>query len=166
MPFVGLFFLVALALSFVELVLLVKVAGAFGPMTAVALCLLTAVIGGTIARRQGRITLERMNAEAMAGRVPATEILEGVMLVVAGVMLLVPGFVTDALGFSLLVPGVRRSGAHALKRHFASRIQVRTFGGFPGGFDPTAGQPRAGDPDVIDVEVEVHDRDDRDRLPG
>ncbi len=165
MPFVGLFFLIALALSFVELVLLVKVAGAFGPLTAVGLCLLTAVIGGTIARRQGRLTLQRVNAEAMAGRVPATEILEGVILVVAGVMLLVPGFVTDALGFLLLAPGARRSGAESLKRHFAKQVEVRTFGGFPGGGFPGGESPRGPGPDVIDVEVEVRD-DDRDKLPG
>ncbi len=88
--------------------LLIRVGGYFGALPTIALVMLTAIIGVALLRRQGAATLLRANERLNAGEVPAGEMIEGVMLAVSGALLLTPGFVTDAVGFALLVPAARR----------------------------------------------------------
>ena len=95
-------------LPIVEMVILIKVGGAIGALNTVALVLLAAVVGAALLRRQGLATLLRANQRLESGEVPAQEMLEGVALAAAGALLLTPGFVTDAVGFALLLPPTRR----------------------------------------------------------
>jgi len=102
-------FLLFLAIPLVEIWLLIKVGGIIGALPTVALVVLTAVIGAALARHQGLATLRRLQATVDRGETPAIELLEGVLLLAGALLLLTPGFFTDALGFACLIPPVRRA---------------------------------------------------------
>lgn len=98
------FFLFALA----EAVLLAKVGTAIGWGITIALIVLTAFIGSIMFRQQGFLTLTRLNQRMANGELPGQEMVEGVLILMGGVMLMTPGFLTDALGFICLISGTRR----------------------------------------------------------
>ena len=117
------FFLVPL----VEMYLLIEVGGYIGAWPTIGLVVLTAVVGVALLRIQGFQTLTRGVQRMNAGQLPATEIVEGLLLAVSGALLLTPGFVTDAIGFTLLLPLTRR----IIATYVLSRFQVRnSAGGF------------------------------------
>jgi len=161
MSFVATFFLVVLVLAVSELYLLVQAAAAMGFLATLGLCVLTGILGGALVRHQGIQTLRRLQRELAAGRLPADEILEGIVLLIVGALLCVPGFITDLLGALMLIPPLRRAVIVRVRKRLASRITVHTM---PGGQDPF-GMRR--DRDVIDVEVtEVRDVEERDEGRG
>ena len=88
---------------------MLEVGEVFGALTTVMLVVLTAVIGGFLVRQQGFSTMMRMRETAARGETPALEMIEGSILLLCGLMLLLPGFITDALGFLLLVPPLRKA---------------------------------------------------------
>lgn len=91
--------------------------------------LLTAIIGTMLLRWQGLATLSRLRSEFASGQVPARAMGDGALLIIAGILLLTPGFVTDAIGFSFFVPPVRS----AIFQFFAARVKIVTpFGGTQG----------------------------------
>ena len=98
-----------LTVPIVEIYLLIQVGGLIGALPTIGLVVLTAVIGAVLLRIQGLQTYLRFHRSLSAGRYPATEMLEGVALLVGGVLLLTPGFFTDAIGFVCLVPFTRRA---------------------------------------------------------
>lgn len=104
----------------VEMYLLLTVGDYLGALPTIGLVLLTAVIGVTLLRRQGLATLTRAQQRMAEGSIPAAEMADGLLLAVAGPLLLTPGFMTDAMGFVLLVPAVRRW----LGRFVSARIMV------------------------------------------
>lgn len=106
MPLFILVFLFIL-MPIMEISLLIRVAGQIGILNTAAFALFTAVLGAYLVKQQGMATLAKLQEEANAGRVPARQIVEGVALLVAGAVLLTPGFITDAFGFALLIPPVR-----------------------------------------------------------
>lgn len=99
-----LFFLVPLA----EMALLIWVGQYIGILMTVGLVMLTAAVGAAMARAQGMYVWYRVVRTLKRGEVPADELLEGVLILVAGVVFLTPGFLTDAAGLALLIPGLRR----------------------------------------------------------
>ena len=94
--------------------LLIEVAGYINTLPTIGLVMLTAVIGVALLKRQGVQTLTRGVGRLNRGEVPATEIAEGILLGIAGALLITPGFVTDAVGFTLLFPPSRQMIAAAL----------------------------------------------------
>ena len=109
--------LMFLLVPLVEIYFLIKLGGAVGVGPTILLVVFTALLGAVLVRAQGFVTLVRMQAQLVAGHLPAVEMLEGVLLFVAGALLLTPGFFTDAVGFALLVPRLRRRLiGHALGR--------------------------------------------------
>lgn len=102
-------FLLFLLVPLVELWFLIKVGGWIGALPTVALTVMTAVIGASLARLQGLKTLLRMRQTVARGETPAVEVIEGVLLLAAALLLLTPGFFTDALGFACLLPAIRRA---------------------------------------------------------
>lgn len=92
----------------VEIYVLLEVGGVIGALPTIGLVVLTAVIGAGLIRAQGLATLGRIQAEMDRGELPAVGIVEGFLLLVAGALLLTPGFVTDTLGFLVLIPPLRR----------------------------------------------------------
>ncbi|MEZ5541476.1 MAG: FxsA family protein [Pseudomonadota bacterium] len=150
LPFV---FLLFLAVPLVEIWLLIKVGGVIGALPTVALVVLTAVIGAALARAQGLATLQRLQAALGRGETPAIELLEGVLLLVGALLLLTPGFFTDALGFACLVPAVRRGLALWLLR----RITVVTPAG------PNPARDGSHQPTTIEGEFRREENEDRGR---
>lgn len=78
-----------------------------GVWATISLIILTGVLGAYLAKKQGLETLRRAQAEMQYGRMPGEALLDGVCILVGGVVLLTPGFITDALGFLLLAPATR-----------------------------------------------------------
>ncbi|MCV5244617.1 FxsA family protein, partial [Escherichia coli] len=93
---------------------------------------MTAFVGASLVRSQGIQTLMSVQGRLEQGEIPAQQIFEGVMLAVAGVLLLTPGFMTDALGMLVLLPAPRA----AIAKYLMSKMVVKTMhgGGFQGGF--------------------------------
>lgn len=100
-------FLLLVVTPILELWLILKVGSAIGVGSTILLILLTAVLGAALLRKQGFSTLFRARQKMQDGQMPAREMAEGIMLAISGALMLTPGFVTDAIGFSLLVPQVR-----------------------------------------------------------
>jgi UPF0716 protein FxsA len=96
------------AVPLVEIYVLLEVGGVIGPLPTIGLVVLTAVIGAGLIRAQGLATLGRVQKELERGELPAVGIIEAALLLVAGALLLTPGFVTDTAGFLILVPPLRR----------------------------------------------------------
>lgn len=109
MPRFVLIALLFFAVPLLELGLLIRVGGEIGVGWTLTLVILTAIIGAWLLRLQGLTTLQRAQRTLEQGAIPALEILEGVALLVAGALLLTPGFITDAIGFALLLPPLRQS---------------------------------------------------------
>lgn len=103
-----LFFLIFVAVPLLEIYFLIKVGGQIGGGLTILLVLFTALVGLILVRAQGFATLFRVQTQLARGKSPALEMFEGLLLLVAGVLLLIPGFFTDALGFILLFPPWRR----------------------------------------------------------
>jgi len=108
MPFLILVFLFVV-IPIAEISLLIQVGDAIGGFKTILFVIATAILGAYLVRQQGLSTLYNLQKESQAGRLPAMQIGEGVLLLFAGAVLLTPGFITDAIGFSLLVPQFRRA---------------------------------------------------------
>lgn len=113
-----------------EIYLLIEVGSVIGALPTVVLVVFTAVLGASLVRLQGFATLQRLQATLGQGGLPALEMVEGAILLVSAVLLLTPGFVTDAIGFAGLVPALRRMLA---KKALASMPPPRGFGVSPQG---------------------------------
>ena len=153
----GFWLLVFFLTPIVEMYLLITVGGYIGALPTIALVMLTAVVGVALLREQGIATLTRGRRRLESGELPAREVAEGILLAVAGALLITPGFVTDTLGFLLLVPPVR--GAVA-RRMLDRMVVVGT-----GGAGPRAGErgrPPGADGRVIEGEFESHTEPDDD----
>jgi len=104
--FAGLLFLV---LPIAEIFVLIKVGQWIGALPTVFLVVFGAVLGALLIRHQGFMTLTRVRASMERGEVPAEAMLEGAVLFASGILLLVPGFLTDLAGLVALLPPVRRA---------------------------------------------------------
>ena len=119
MPFLVLVALF-IGIPILEISLLIKVSSAIGGFKTILFVIFTAVLGAYLVKQQGLATYMRFQQEANAGRIPAQQMLEGLALLLAGAVLLTPGFFTDAIGFALLVPPIRQWAI----RSFLSRAVV------------------------------------------
>jgi UPF0716 protein FxsA len=117
MPLLLLFLFLLLPIA--EIYLIVKVGQAIGILPTLAILLLDGFVGAALARSQGRTAWARFNLALAEGRIPARETFDGAMIVLGGALLLAPGFITDAVGFLLLIPPTRdllRGGVARLAR--------------------------------------------------
>jgi UPF0716 protein FxsA len=149
MPLFLILLVLLISIPVTELYVLLAIGSSIGALTTISLVILTAVLGAWLLRAQGLATIARAQAALQAGAVPATELVEGVILLLTGIMLLTPGFITDAMGFIALVPSVRRFLALAIAR----RVLMRHA--------HSRGRAQDG-PQTIDGEYRV---DDQERLP-
>lgn len=115
-PFSSLFLIMPL----LELWVLIIVGQKIGALWTVGLVLLTTFLGLILLRWQGISTLKRAQQKMRSGETPAREIAEGMFLTMGGTLLVIPGFITDAIGFICLIPGVRRLLFGRLLRGFAT----------------------------------------------
>lgn len=114
-----LFLLLFLAIPLIEIYFMIELGSVLGAGFTVFMVVLTAIIGAALVRFQGFTTLARAQREMAQSRMPAVEALEGGMLLLAGAMLLLPGFFTDALGFLMLIPPLRQ---WLIRRFLAKRV--------------------------------------------
>ena len=99
---------VFIGVPLLEMAILIEIGGIIGALPTIALVVLTATIGIWLLRLEGIATLAKLQDRMNRGEIPGTEILEGAMLLVGGALLLTPGFVTDTIGFTCLIPIFRR----------------------------------------------------------
>lgn len=106
-----------LVMPLAEIYVLIKAAQVFDALPVIGLCVFTAVLGGFLLRMQGLAALNKARRSMGAGQVPVESAVDGVLLLVSAPFLMTPGFITDLIGFSLLVPAIRRMiGRYALRR--------------------------------------------------
>ena len=117
-----------------EIAVFILIGGQIGVLMTLVMIFVTAVIGSILLRIQGFSILSRIQAETNAGKLPGKDLVHGVMIMIAGVLLLTPGFVTDTVGFLLFVPGIRE----LLWNWVGSKVTVQSFsaGGRRHGYDP------------------------------
>jgi len=96
-----------IGIPLIEIYLFIAVGGWIGVWPTIGLVILTALVGTTLLRQQGLATLARAQAETEVNRLPVRELFDGVCLLFGGMLLLTPGFMTDAFGLALLLPQLR-----------------------------------------------------------
>ncbi|KJS07776.1 MAG: exclusion suppressor FxsA [Hoeflea sp. BRH_c9] len=134
-----------LVVPLAEIAAFVVIGGQIGVWATLGMVLLTAILGSFLLRWQGVELFNRINAEMRANRVPGRELVHGVMILVAGVLLLTPGFVTDSFGFLLFVPAIR----DVVWRLIKDRVVVQTM---PAGFGSSPREPGSAPQDgVVDL---------------
>lgn len=131
-------FLLFITLPLLELYVLIKVGSGIGGLPTIALCLLTAAIGGLLIRWQGMSTLFDAQRRLARGEIPAEHGFHGLLIALAGILLFTPGFITDTIGFLLLIPPFRQW------------LISRFLGSAPGS--------HPGRTDIIDVEIVRDDK--------
>ncbi|MFA9460104.1 FxsA family protein [Thiohalorhabdus methylotrophus] len=152
-------FALFLAVPLLEVYLLIEVGQAIGAPLTIAAVVGTALLGAALVRYQGMVTVTRFYAQLARGELPGFTLFEGACLLVAGALLLTPGFFTDAVGFALLTPPFR-SWAYTRLRH---RLNIRMWASGPGPGDERRdphhqdGGDRRG-PTTIEGEYRDHDR--------
>jgi UPF0716 protein FxsA len=139
--------LLFVTIPLVELALLVWVGGRIGFWPTMALVIITGVLGATLARRAGGQVLLRIRTELAAGRMPVDSMVDGLLVLVGGIVLLTPGILTDVFGFAMLVPGTRRLFRGVVQRrlkHMVDTQQIRVSGFGPGGMGGFGGPGDSG----------------------
>jgi UPF0716 protein FxsA len=117
----GLFFLFTLV-PLVELYLLIQLGTYVGAVDTIAIVIGTGIAGGLLAKSQGLAVLDRMRAELNQGRLPAESLFDGLLILMAGAMLVTPGLLTDGLGLLLLIPWSRQAIKSWLKRKMQEKL--------------------------------------------
>jgi UPF0716 protein FxsA len=134
----------------VELYLFLIIGSRIGLHTTLAIIVFTGILGAALTKAQGARALAKFRLASAEGSLPHQEVLDGLLILLAGAVLLTPGFLTDAVGFALLVPPVRAILRDHLGTYLKSKIKI---------VPPMAQQteespiPPAGSGRVIDVEV-------------
>lgn len=118
-----------------ELYVIIKISEAIGFIWVLLLLIVSWPVGWRLIRHQGRAALRRLRDALLAGRAPANEVLDSVLVLVGAVLLLVPGFITDTIGVLLLLPPSRAVARRIAARHHRSRwlMRVVDVGGWVGG---------------------------------
>jgi UPF0716 protein FxsA len=118
-------FLIVLILPFAEIYLLLSVGSVIGAFPTIFLVILTAILGAGLLRQQGFSTFQRFQSALAQGVMPAYEMVEGLIILVGGVLLLTPGFITDLIGFACLTPSIRQKFARYAIDHYFARQPER-----------------------------------------
>jgi UPF0716 protein FxsA len=116
---------VFLVVPIVELAVILQVGQAIGVLETVALLVAVSVVGGWLVKREGVGVLRRISTAVQAGRVPGRDLADGALIVLAGALLITPGFLSDLLGIALLLPPVRA----AIRPVLVSALARRAIGG-------------------------------------
>ena len=137
----------------VELYVIIQVASVIGGWETIALLIVESAIGAYLLKHQGVATLDRISRAVAEGRVPSNELIDGLLLLVAGALMLAPGFIGDLLGFLLIVPITRLPFRAIVRRRFQSGRYSQFFAASSTGEGGTrfVGSFRAGRGTVFDT---------------
>ena len=143
-----------IALPIAEIYVIIQVGDAIGWVPTLLLLILDGFAGAALARSQGRAAWERFNLALTQGKVPARETFDGAMIMLGGALLLAPGFITDVVGFALLIPPTR-----AMLRAVVTRLARRrvAFGWAVPGPAPRPTGPRSAPSRGYDYEGTAHE---------
>ncbi len=140
-------FLAGLVLvAIVEITVSVQIGQALGFANMLGLMVLVSAIGVWLARHEGFVTWRRINASAARGEVPGNELIDGFLILLGGLMLLTPGFVTDLIALSVLFPPTRALYRNVVRRRFRL-VGIQATPGRSG----RVGHSDKGRDDIIDV---------------
>ena len=115
-----------LAIPLIEIAILIEIGKVVGATYTIMLVIGTAALGAALLRQQGLSTIKKVQRNMNQGSLPAIELIEGLMLLVAGALLLTPGFFTDIFGFLALIPTLRRRIVQTFLANFIqSQINIR-----------------------------------------
>jgi len=145
-----------IAVPIIEIALFIQVGGFIGLWPTLAIVVLTAFIGTTLLRSQGMAALGNLQNSVGSGQNPMDHIAHGALILIAGVVLLTPGFFTDAVGLALLVPPVRAALIKAGAARMAGNTNIHVF-------QNGQQQPKSRD-NVVDADFTVVD--DENQTPG
>jgi len=137
MPFLLLLFLFV-AVPILEIYVIIQVGQAIGALWTIALLIADSIIGSLLMRSQGRAAWRRFQLALAEGRMPAREVLDGVLVIFGGAFLLTPGFCSDIVGALLLVPPTRA----VIRRMLVRRFSLRMLGDLSSPGIPGAGRRR------------------------
>ncbi|HIC92031.1 MAG TPA: FxsA family protein [Syntrophaceae bacterium] len=118
-------FLLFTTVTFLELALIIKVGTKIGVFDTILLILFTGVVGAYLARSQGISILSRIQHELSHGILPTDQMLSGLLVLVGGILLLTPGFLTDLLGLSLILPLTRERIKAKLKEYLRDKLETK-----------------------------------------
>jgi len=116
-------FLAFTLIPVIEIYLFIKVGGSIGAFNTVAIVIITGFAGAYLARMQGMQTMFRVQTSLQQGVIPKEELIDALLIFVAGIVLLTPGFLTDAFGLLLLYPDTRNQFKRFLRRQFDRWVQ-------------------------------------------
>lgn len=119
-------FLSFLIVPLIEIYVLIKVGQVIGAWQTIVLMIAAGVAGAYLAKRQGYVTWQRFQTELSMGRMPGDSLLDGAFVLIGGVLLLTPGFVSDILGFILLLPVTRESLKRLIKHKLEKKLSQHT----------------------------------------
>ncbi len=156
-----LLFFLFLAVPLIEIALFIQVGGAIGLWWTLAIVIFTAILGTRLIRAQGVMAMNDLRSSFSEMRDPTEPLAHGAMILLAGALLLTPGFFTDAVGFALLIPPVRR----AVIAYLRSRVKVESFT-VTGAETYRGPPPGPGRGEVIDGEYREIDDADGSDSPG
>jgi UPF0716 protein FxsA len=148
---VGRLFLLFTVVPLVELYLLIAVGRILGPVSTIALVLVTGALGAWFARLEGARVIRRWQEAMARQQLPKDGVIDGFLIFIGGVLLITPGILTDIAGLSMVMPPTRRVIAAAVRRWFEHQIAAGRVQVYAPGYN--AGPARG--PGVIDVEGEV-----------
>lgn len=125
-------FLIFAVIPVIELALLIKIGSVIGTLNTIIIVILTAIVGAYMVKLEGMAVMYRIQGNMQQGTFPAEELINGMMILMAGVLLLTPGFFTDVVGFLMVFPvsrGVikRIAGRYIKKRMSSTDVQIRRF---------------------------------------
>ena len=164
----GIFLLAAfIGVPILEIAVFIKVGGLIGLWPTLAIVILTAMAGTWALRAQGLATLARARTQIDRGELPTRELFDGACLLIAGALLLTPGFVTDFLGFLLFLPPVRDILRNLLAQHMKGRVETHVYvdGQEVHGTRRPGGRPRGRPGSGPVIEGDFDDVTDIDELP-
>ena len=158
--------LALLCVPLLELYVIIQVAGGVGTGQTIGLLIVVSVVGAWMVRRSGLGVLNQIRARLNQGELPAAELVDGLLILLAGALMLTPGFITDAVGLLLLFLPTRVLVRSLLMRHFAKRVSISGWSAGPGGrggagfgfTSPGRGWDRGGHVHDVDDVREVRDR--------
>ena len=123
------FLAAALLIALAEMAAFIWVGSQIGFGWAIGVAVATALVGTYLVRRIGTTVLDQIRSKIGDGRLPGRELIDGAAILVAGAFLIAPGFITDAIGFLLLIPAVRALVYYPIARRVYSRVTVVTGAG-------------------------------------
>lgn len=142
--------LLFIVVPLLELAILIRVGAHIGVLATILMVVGIGVFGAWLARREGWRAISRIQADLAAGRLPGDSAIDALLVLVAGVLMITPGLLTDAAGLTLLIPPARAGVRRWLKRRFQGRLTIMHMG--PVGFHRPAD-------DLVDVEAKPRDED-------